>query len=745
MANIMDINKENEDKIIEYMSKITGVKYSDEQLDILHHHGGMCILASAGSGKTTMLSHLIIKRIQTREIDDPKKLLCTTFSRAGASEMSTRANEIMEKLRMKANISFKTINSICVKILKDLGYNIVIIEDYEVKKYVKSIFDELKIPFDDGDDDTIITLLSYQINNILSDEAIYNSYIFTLRDKITLEQYSYIRQMINNKKSIAGKMTHDDVQLMVFSLLRDKQYGPAIKNYISSLWNYICVDEAQDTSRIQFEILKALITDPNKLIIIGDDDQCVYEWRGSDPSILLNICGIYTDLTLKTLTTNYRCRGEIVERASHGITFNKVRSNKTMKPYLDGGSIKICDCEKDDLYIISKKAFKYIKELIIDQGVSPADIAVIGRNNNHMSILSNMLFKDGIYPKYEDKVKFTSGKQYYFIKNLINFANDTTNISDSTEGICSCTAFINKSICGKIAQIQSIYGITTVDALGILLNEYSGHKYVNWVNPGFKVNISDFGKYSDLLENLKDESKTSLCQLYDILSISDKTARLEALIGAFTNYKSRFYFKSTDETRTMDAYSMYIKDILKANGFTGLQRFMQAVEQFEEGGMAIISPMVTFTTAHNAKGREWKYVVLLADDNTGFLSFDNINKNIGEGVPETDIHKIIDGERRLHYVAMTRAKEELAIFAKADNLCIFALESMGIMDDQNESNSNIVMMAQHGIYKTVKDKIYTDLLSKDSKYRMDIDIGILKTSGEQQYEKEKLTNNTSNS
>ena len=122
MKIITEDEKKRDIEAIDILSKITGTVYSDEQKDILMHHGGMCILASAGSGKTTVLTHLLAKRIMTGEIADPTKLLCTTYSKGGATEMETRVHRILELVGYKKNVTVKTMHALYLSTLRDLGY-----------------------------------------------------------------------------------------------------------------------------------------------------------------------------------------------------------------------------------------------------------------------------------------------------------------------------------------------------------------------------------------------------------------------------------------------------------------------------------------------------------------------------------------------------------------------------------------------------------------------------------------------
>ena len=957
---VFGVDKATEISIIEYMSKITGVKYSEEQLNILKTHGGMCILASAGSGKTTTLNHLIAKRIQTGEISDPNKLLCTTFSKAGADEMGQRLSQLLSQLGIRKTVTVRTLHSIYFSLLKDMQYKLNLVDNGAKISYIRDACKEYNIQLEDDEIQTLDSILSYQVNNLMSDTDVFQSYIYTLRDKIPSDIYSAIRSSFNRKKQEAGVIDFDDMQLMVYQIFRSETYGEPLRRYCNSLWEYIYIDEAQDISKIQFAILKKLVSDPNKLVIIGDDDQClvagtkilvdstelnseipielvksgdsvasccgsttpefrrvdntskkkvntevvtiktesgksitgtnnhigfaslynsknsslndldsntceisftilgdyyshenggskcrlvidtknsehisiiknhikisskalilsdnidyidklvndieadfrsknisisitrnaqigdlkydfiylgqikegmfipvihnnkivadrvvsvikskydgfvydisvpstrnfiandivvhncIYQWRGADPSIILNICGIYPELTRVTLTTNYRCLSNIVDRASHGIKFNAVRSDKKMVAYDNGGTIRFCNTGDCNFYDMSKYAYKYITQLIFDEGVLPSDIAVLSRNNQHLTILGNMLFKSGIFCKQADEIKFTKANIYKIINSAFKLGENTTNGNITGDNIWKYCSYMSRKISKEIGKIQVAYGLSLCDNLGLILTEFCKID-VGWQNPGVRVGSLDFSKYSQMMASISNDTINSIITIYRLLSKNNTAEAVIGLLGLFLNTKISLFYKSQSASKFAEGYIQYIADLIKDMGYNNFSRYLKTVEQFESGKMAVMSPMVTLSTMHGAKGKEWKHVLIFADDNISFPSFENINTCIENGVPEIDIRRMIDEDRRLHYVAITRAKENLVIFADSHNLSLYTLESFGIMDCGKSNDTHIIMMAQQGVYDGLRSE-GIKLFDIDSGYGLVIDM-----------------------
>ena len=286
------------------MEKVTGTQFSDEQRKILEHHGNACILACAGSGKTLTSVNLIAKRILSGEIADVNKLIYATYSRAGAAEMQDRLNKLLNTLGVHVKVEVRTLHSFFLKILRTFGNNANIIEESTRRKFIKESCKEAEFTTKDDELALIDNLLSYQVNNLLSDKKTIESSVNTI-ESLTVEQYAKIRKGYADKKAAKGLIDYDDMQTYLYvwmvkymksSNQAERDMAVGVLQYCKAMWTDFYIDEAQDVSKIQFAILRAMVTEldnKNKLdkglVFIGDDDQCIYEWRGSDPSIILSI------------------------------------------------------------------------------------------------------------------------------------------------------------------------------------------------------------------------------------------------------------------------------------------------------------------------------------------------------------------------------------------------------------------------------------------------------------------------
>lgn len=740
-------SKSADDEVIQNLSRITGVVYSDEQLAILKHHGGMAIMAAAGSGKTTVLTHLLVKRIMSGEIQDVTKVLCATYSKAGADEMAERINKLLDVVGIKKHIMVKTMHAFYLLILQHFGYSLKLIENAQRTKFIRDACSKVNVKLNDDDMQTLDSLLSYQVNNLLSDKGLFDSYVYTLQD-VSMEQYSKIKAWYTELKRQAGMMDFDDMQLYVYFWLcvADENTKKTVIDYIHQTWQEFYIDEAQDLSKIQMAILRKMCTDSSKIVFIGDDDQCIYEWRGADPSLLINITGYY-DIERFILSTNYRCRAEIVDTAAVGIKHNARRTVKTMKPFNSGGEIKIIDttyynsngdAEAPDLYQMTKYAFMYIRDLI-KSGVSPSDIAVLSRNNGHLAILNNMLFREGIYSMYTKDMKFTGNSMYKELKQILELARDDYDPDLTEKLLWKVVPYLSAKSAKLIAKFQESSGFKFSDTLGWFLTECCNMS-LGWKLPSGSI-IPESSKTSmrALARSLNTSQASNIrvmyrASVYDGSTETDPDKRRNEneyrrvcnFMGLYSQVSLEFLYRTADKQRACKGYIEYFKKMVKDWGIEKTLRFLNVSQQYELGVSGVFCEKINMSTMHGAKGKEWSHVVLFADDNISFPNFRSIRDLKARGISTSDIYKVIEEDRRLHYVAMTRAKNTLAIVTYKNNISVYTLEAFGILNDCTSSggnNDSILGMAmcdkvRSPLIESAKKKLF----DKNCKYYLDIDV-----------------------
>lgn len=731
-ANVNNINTSNvndkELEIITSMERITGRKFSDEQRKILEYHGNACILACAGSGKTTISVNLIAKRILTGEIKDVNKLIYTTFSKAGADEMKERMDKLMGQLGMgHINVQVRTLHSFFLSVIRTFGLNKRIINASERTKMVRQACKDAEYSLKDDDLMIIDNILSYQMNNLLTNKKLVESYVNTLED-LTVEKYSIINASFRKQKDDGNCMDYDDMQYYLWLWLVkwqkssnqvEKDTAVAVRNYCKAVYTDFYIDEAQDVSKIQFEIIKAIVSDPDNknkldknLVFIGDDDQCIYQWRGSDPSIILTI-GAKFNMQTFVLSTNYRCLNEIVDYAATGIKCNNSRFDKSMNAFNKGGSVKIYPSAKEDLCTLSIAALNQIKYWL-SQGDKVSDIAVLSRNNFHLALLSNMLLREGIYCNMTEDMKLTKSYMYSDVKDIIALSEPTWKADLTAKVLWRLCRYMGAANSRIIASFQDSCALSLEDTLGWLLKHFV-NKDLDF-SKKLNINMQAEQQMQYQMAKLSKDTTDDMYMLYRTLSSGSREDKIRSLLYQYLQATS-FMYKSKDKNRSITGLVQYVINLMKKDGVDKMLEFMRVTEQLEGGKMVIPGDKLTLTTIHSAKGREWKNVIMFGCDNVSQPSFDGIYGMIQDDIPMSDIFENIDEERRLFYVGNTRAKENLFVITYLQP-SIFILEALGAFKDKNGGNNATIveLVSDNQWQERYKDIIQEKIFDSNSKY-----------------------------
>ena len=712
---------DNDLRVILDLEQRTGVHYSEEQRKILLHRGSACILACAGSGKTTTCIHLIAKRVLTGEIKDTEKLLFTTFSKTGVNEMKTRLDKLFKTLGIRKTVTVRTLHSFFLHLLKEFGVNMEIIKNYERTKYIREACKQYDVNCSDENILAIDTLLSYQVNNLMSDSAVVASPNNKV-DGLTLEKYRAIRVAYKDKKASAGVIDYDDMQTYIYLWLvkfakseqeSERAVAKSVRDYCKALWDDFYIDEAQDISKIQYAIIKEIVAkedDKTKLdktlVFIGDDDQAIYQWRGSDPDIILSVAPTF-DLTTLVLSTNYRCKSEIVDYATRGVMCNSQRYSKGMSAYNQGGKVSIDIGNSESIIEYSMKALAHIKRLI-SAGESPSDIAVLARNNSHLTVLGAQLFKEGIYCNLSSEMKFTGSSLYSDLKKLLELSQGNSYKADNLGSMLwKICRYMKADVSKAIGEVQSNLGLDAKTTLGFILHaddENGRH---------FFVNDSTRNLLERKVSRISSEHLTILREVYEALKQTPEEcfAKLAQLYQSGTSWM----YKSVERIRNCVAMIEYFKMCVKTDGVSKTQEFLRTLEQFEAGNVAVISQTLTLCTVHSAKGREWKHVIMFACDNVSQPNFETCAGLVEKGDIAT-FNSYIAEERRLFYVGNTRAKDSLLVLT-SKSPSIFVLEALGLLPSDSNATLSKFNYRLGVVEKLYCDKLREAVYGENSKYR----------------------------
>lgn len=711
------VNVEKTDKYEE----MTCIKVSGLSELFLTEH---CIVTH----NTTISVNLIAKRILTGEIKDINKLIYTTFSKAGADEMKERMDKLMGQLGMgHINVQVRTLHSFFLSVIRTFGLNKRIISASERTKMVRQACKDAEYSLKDDDLMIIDNLLSYQMNNLLTNKKLVESYVNTLED-LTVEKYSIINASFRKQKDNDNCMDYDDMQYYLWLWLVkwqkssnqvEKDTAVAVRNYCKAVYTDFYIDEAQDVSKIQFEIIKAIVSDPDNknkldrnLVFIGDDDQCIYQWRGSDPSIILTI-GAKFNMQTFVLSTNYRCLNEIVDYAATGIKCNNSRFDKSMNAFNKGGSVKIYPSAKEDLCTLSIAALNQIKYWL-SQGDKVSDIAVLSRNNFHLALLSNMLLREGIYCNMTEDMKLTKSYMYNDVKDIIALSEPTWKADLTAKVLWRLCRYMGANNSRIIASFQDSCALSLEDTLGWLLKHFV-NKDLDF-SKKLNINMQAEQQMQYQMAKLSKDTTDDMYMLYRTLSSGSREDKIRSLLYQYLQATS-FMYKSKDKNRSITGLVQYVINLMKKDGVDKMLEFMRVTEQLEGGKMVIPGDKLTLTTIHSAKGREWKNVIMFGCDNVSQPSFDGIYGMIQDDIPMSDIFENIDEERRLFYVGNTRAKENLFVITYLQP-SIFILEALGAFKDKNGGNNATIveLVSDNQWQERYKDTIQEKIFDSNSKY-----------------------------
>ena len=439
---------------------------------------------------------------------------------------------------------------------------------------------------------------------------------------------------------------------------------------------------------------------------------CIYQWRGSDPSIILTI-GAKFNMQTFVLSTNYRCLNEIVDYAAVGIKCNNSRFDKSMNAFNQGGSVKIYPSVAEDLCSLSIAALNQIKYWL-SQGDKVSDIAVLSRNNFHLALLSNMLLREGIYCNMTEDMKLTKSYMYSDVKDIIALSEPTWKADLTAKVLWRLCRFMGANNSRILASFQDSCALSLEDTLGWLLK----HFVVKDLNFSKKLNINMQAEQQMQYQmaKLSRDTTDDMLTLYNTLKLESRESKIRALLYQYLQ-ATGFMYKSKDKNRSINGLVRYILNLMKKDGVDKMLDFMRVTEQLEGGKMVIPGEKLTLTTIHSAKGREWKNVIMFGCDNVSQPSFDGIYGMIQDEIPMSDIFENIDEERRLFYVGNTRAKENLFVITYLQP-SIFILEALGAFkDNSGGNNATIVELVRDNQWQErYKDTIQEKILDSNSKY-----------------------------
>ncbi len=599
--------------------------------------GPLLILAGAGSGKTRVLTYRIAHMIEDLHIY-PSQILAITFTNKAAGEMKER---VMTLVGEKAeNMWISTFHSSCVRILRreidKLGYNknFTIYDSYDAKTLVKQCMKELSINEKDITDGEILGKISSAKNDLVSAEKFKKENESDFRKNKIADVYL----LYQKKLKASNSLDFDDLIFKTVEVLRNY---PDVKEFYQKKFKYIMVDEYQDTNRAQYELVKLLVNEMENICVVGDDDQCIYQWRGADIRNILDFEKDYPNTKIIKLEQNYRSKGNILNAANMVIKNNAQRKEKVLRTESElGEKLKVYRAFSD----IDEGNFvaSEIKRLMKEQSKDFKDFAILYRMNSQSRILEEAFRKQDIPYKIVGGLKFYDRKEIKDIMAYLKLINNPLDDISLRRIINEPKRSIGDTTVGKIQEVANqqedcLYNtLLDADMIPNLTARAvtSINKFTSLIN-SFIARADDM-PISELIITILDES--GYMAMLKNSNTTEDESRIENLKELVSDAVE---FEKTSDDKSVAAF---LEKVTLVSDIDNL-------EEKEE--------TTVMMTVHSAKGLEFPVVFLVGMENGIFPGMSSLNS----------FHEM-EESRRLCYVAITRAKENLYI-SSAETRMVF--------------------------------------------------------------------------
>lgn len=580
-----------------------------QSMAVRHKDGPLLVLAGPGSGKTTVVTRRVQYLVQKCDIS-PSSILVITFTKAAASEMKERFLRLMGEDH--TSVSFGTFHAIFFGILKlSYGFTANNILREEVRyQYLKEAVERLHLEIDDENE--FLTGISGEIS-LLKNERISPEHYFS--KNCSEDIFRKIYEEYEDRKKRARQIDFDDMLVYTWELLSQR---PDILSAWQKKFQYILVDEFQDINQLQYDILKLLAAPEKNLFIVGDDDQSIYRFRGAKPEIMLNFKKDYPEAGQVLLNDNFRSTRQIVEAAGKVICRNQARFAKEITARGGEGApvrvLEFPDQQQECLYIL--KELQRHRE----QGGKWSDVSVIYRTNTQPRILIQKLMEYNVPFRVRDQIPNLF--EHWIAKNMfcyIRLAQGSRLRKDLLPVLNRPKRYMNREclddeviswehmlmyyedkeyVCERIEKLQ--YDLKMLGRMG----PFAAISYIRHV-----IGYDDYLREYARFRRMKEE------ELLDTANEIQESARSCKTFEEWFNYIEKY----GEEMNEMRRRQQEVRD--------GVQ----------------------LTTMHSSKGLEYEKVFIL-DAAEGITPYK-------KAVLDADLEE----ERRMFYVAMTRAKKELTI------------------------------------------------------------------------------------
>ena len=597
-------------------------RLNEEQLaPVLDTEGAVLVLAGAGSGKTRVLTSRIAHLVADMQVP-PENILAITFTNKAAREMRERLDKMTDVSRMWVC----TIHSMCVKILRmfaehrGLSANFSIYSEQERSAVVKQAFKECGYDDEDG---KLLKSVKWHISNAKMLGLSPAAYAQSAGRESNAEAAVRVYERYNAHLKANNALDFDDLLTEALALL--KEDAEALE-YLASRFRYVHVDEFQDTNAVQFEIVQCLASVHGNLFVVGDDDQSIYGWRGAKIENILNFERVYPKAKVYKLQRNYRSTKAILALANASIAHNARRKGKTLHTENEEG-------EKPVWYEAEEEAGEalYCARTIASlraQGYKLSDFAVLMRINALTRSFEQEFTKYGIPYKVFGGFKFFERKE---IKDILAYLRVAGNPFDS-EAVARIINVPRRGIGEK--TLQALFDYAAREDVPLYDAVLDCDRLD--VNSGAKAKLRAFGDY---LKELVLDAQT--------LPVDFFVHRMVQTSGMVEQYAG-----NSDEAVTkranIDEFLNSVDEFVRMNPESDLADYLQQITLYSDTDEMDEGDYVTLATIHAVKGLEFRCVFVVG-----------LEENIMPTSRAIDDPAALEEERRLMYVAITRARERL--------------------------------------------------------------------------------------
>lgn len=598
---------------------------NDKQYEAVTHTEGPClVIAGAGSGKTKVLTHKIAYLIGEKEVK-PWEILAITFTKKAANEMKERIAGLVGETAK--DIWMGTFHSICVKILRKfidrIGFDssFIIFDTSDQRTLVKNCLKDLGIDDKMFTDRSVLSEISNAKNEMLEPEQ------YTVRSNgdFRKEKIATVYELYQKRLKENNAIDFDDIINYTIKILME---NPDVLEYYANKFKYVLVDEYQDTNKAQFTLITLFASMNGNITVVGDNDQGIYSFRGADISNILNFEKDFPGTIIIKLEQNYRCTGNILKAANSVIKNNEVKYKKELWTQNEEGhlpKVYVADNEYDEGTYLAQQ----IEHLKREEYYKYSDFAVLYRMNTQSRAIEDIFRRENIPYKIVGGLKFYERKE---IKDIIGYLRLIQNSSDNLSLkriINEPKRGIGKTSLDKIEQVANSNGISMYEVIkdaeqyGLNRVYLNSREFINTIeeikSKKEEMNISELIKYT-----LKKTGYTKALEDEKTIEAENRIENLNEFLTVAVEFEEQFAENSLSE---------FLEGII-------LSSDIDNIEEEEDA--------VTLMTLHSAKGLEFPTVFLVGMEEGIFPGY----KSIGEP-------KELEEERRLCYVGITRAKENL--------------------------------------------------------------------------------------